>query len=93
MGGRDYAAREFTLTVDSRLDCDVSLARDASMIHGQVSSSDKPAPGVLVMMTPTAEELRKVPASLSHPVPDPALCGDMNADPIIQCKKLGWHKM
>jgi hypothetical protein len=60
-GGRDYAAREFTLTADSRLDCDVTLARDTSTVHGQVTSGDKPASGVLVMMTPTAEELRKVP--------------------------------
>jgi hypothetical protein len=60
-GGRDYAAREFTLTADSKLDCDVTLARDTSTIHGQVTSGDKPAPGVLVMMTPTVEELRKLP--------------------------------
>jgi len=60
-GGRDYAAREFALTVDSRLDCDITLARDTGMVHGQVTSSDKPVPGVLVVMIPAAAELRKVP--------------------------------
>jgi hypothetical protein len=60
-GGRDYAARELTLTVDSKLDCDVALARDTSMVHGQVTSADNIVPGVLVVMIPTSKELRRVP--------------------------------
>jgi hypothetical protein len=60
-GGRDYAAREFTLTEDSRLDCDITLARDTSQVQGRVTSGDNAATGVIVVMTPASAELRKVP--------------------------------
>ena len=60
-GGRDYAAREFTLTEDSRLDCDITLARDTSTVQGRVTSGDNAAPGVLVVMIPASVELRKIP--------------------------------
>jgi len=60
-GGRDYAAREFTLTEDSRLDCDITLARDTSTVQGSVTSGDNAAPGAVVVMIPASEELRKIP--------------------------------
>ena len=59
--GSDYAAREFTLTAESRLDCDVMLAHDTSTVHGKVTSSDKPIAGAVVVMIPSSAELRKVP--------------------------------
>jgi Carboxypeptidase regulatory-like domain len=71
-GGRDYAAREFALTVDSRLDCDITLARDTGMVHGQVTSTDKPVPGVLVVIIPAAAEPRKVPRYTLTSVTDDA---------------------
>ncbi len=60
-GGHDYATQEFTLTEDSRLDCDITLARDTSQVQGRVTSGDNAAPGVLVVMMPTSAGLRKVP--------------------------------
>jgi Carboxypeptidase regulatory-like domain len=60
-GGHDYATQEFTLTEDSRLDCDITLARDTSMVQGRVTSGDNAAPGVLVVIIPVSAELRKVP--------------------------------
>jgi hypothetical protein len=60
-GGHDYAAQEFTLTVDSRLNCDITLARDTSLVQGRVISGDNAVPGVIVVMTPASAELRKVP--------------------------------
>lgn len=59
--GTDYAAREFTLTPESRLDCDVVLAHDTGTLHGMVTSSDQPVAGAVVVMIPAPEELRKVP--------------------------------
>ena len=60
-GGRDYATREFTLTAESRLDCDVTLARDTSTVHGKVTSSDNPVAAAVVVLIPASPELRKVP--------------------------------
>jgi hypothetical protein len=60
-GGHDYATRELTLTAESRLDCDVTLARDTSTVHGKVTSSDNPVAGAVVVMIPASPELRKVP--------------------------------
>lgn len=59
--GNDYAAREFSLTAESRLDCDVTLAHDTSTVHGRVTSSDNFVAGAVVVMTPASAELRKVP--------------------------------
>jgi hypothetical protein len=59
-GGHDYAAREFTLTAESRLDCDVTLAHDTSSLHGKVTSSGNPVAGAVVVMIPASPELRKV---------------------------------
>jgi len=59
--GHDYATREFTLTAESRLDCDVNLARDTSTVRGKVTSSDKPVAAAVVVMIPASPELRKVP--------------------------------
>jgi hypothetical protein len=59
--GHDYAAREFTLTAESRLDCDVSLAHDTSTLQGKVSSSGDPVASAVVVMIPASAELRKVP--------------------------------
>jgi hypothetical protein len=58
--GHDYATREFTLTAESRLDCDVTLARDTSTVHGKVTNSDNPVAGAVVVMIPASPELRKV---------------------------------
>lgn len=60
-GGHDYATREFTLTAESRLDCDVTLARDTSTVYGKVTSSDNPVTAAVVVMIPASPELRKVP--------------------------------
>ncbi len=60
-GGHDYATQEFTLTVDSRLNCDITLARDTSLVQGRVTSGDNAVPGVLVVMIPASADLRKVP--------------------------------
>lgn len=60
-GGHDYATREFTLTAESRLDCDVTLARDTSTVHGKVTSYDNPVAAAVVVMIPVSPELRKVP--------------------------------
>jgi Carboxypeptidase regulatory-like domain len=60
-GGHDYATQEFTLTVDSRLNCDITLARDTSLVQGRVISGDNAVPGVIVVVTPASAELRKVP--------------------------------
>jgi len=59
--GHDYATREFTLTAESRLDCDVNLARDTSTVRGEVTSSDKPVAAAVVVMIAASPELRKVP--------------------------------
>jgi hypothetical protein len=59
-GGRDYAAREFKLSVDSRLDCDVTLAADTGTISGRVTAHDDPAARVVVVAVPASSELRKV---------------------------------
>jgi len=59
--GNDYSAREFTLTAESRLDCDVMLAHDTGAVRGKVTSSDKPVAQAVVVMIPASEELRKVP--------------------------------
>ena len=58
--GNDYAAHEFTLTAESRLDCDVMLAHDTGAVRGKVMSSDKPVARAVVVMIPASEELRKV---------------------------------
>lgn len=60
-GGHDYATREFSLSAESRLDCDVTLARDTGTVHGKVTSSDKPVTAAVVVMIPASPELRKVP--------------------------------
>lgn len=59
--GNDYAAREFALSAESRLDCDVTLAHDTGTIRGKVTFSDKPVAGAVVVMIPASEELRKLP--------------------------------
>lgn len=59
--GNDYSAREFTLTAESKLDCDVMLAHDTGAVRGKVTSSDKPMARAVVVMIPASEELRKVP--------------------------------
>jgi uncharacterized protein (DUF2141 family) len=58
--GRDYAAREFKLSVDSRLDCAVTLGADMGAIQGKVTAHDDPAPRVVVVAFPASSELRKV---------------------------------
>jgi hypothetical protein len=59
--GSDYATREFSLTANSRLDCDVTLAHDTSTVHGKATSSDNVVAGAVVVMIPASAELRKVP--------------------------------
>ncbi len=58
--GRDYAGREFKLSVDSRLDCDVALAADTGTIQGKVTAHDDPAPRVMVVAVPASSELRRI---------------------------------
>ena len=59
--GRDYASREFTLTVGTGLDCDVTLASDTATIHGKVADGEDPARGLLVALVPESKELRRIP--------------------------------
>jgi carboxypeptidase family protein len=60
-GGRDYAGRVFTLTLGTTLDCDVTLAGDTGVVHGQVTSGENPVPGAVVVLLPESNELRRVP--------------------------------
>ena len=59
--GQDYAGREFKLSIDSRLDCDVTLAADTGTIQGKVMAHDDPAARVVVAAVPASSEQRKVP--------------------------------
>jgi hypothetical protein len=59
--GRDYAGREFSLAVGTTLDCDVTLANDTGVVHGEVTSGENPAPGAVVVLVPESSELRRVP--------------------------------
>jgi hypothetical protein len=59
--GKDYAAREFSLTAESRLDCDLTLDHDTGTVYGKVTSSDNFVAGAVVVMIPASAELRKVP--------------------------------
>lgn len=58
--GGDYAGREFKLSVDSRLDCEVAVAADTGTIQGTVTSHDDPASRVMVVAVPSSSELRKI---------------------------------
>ncbi len=60
-GGRDYASRELTLTVETTLDCDVTLASDTGTIQGKVSDGEGPARGRVVALIPESKELRRIP--------------------------------
>jgi len=58
---RDYASRELTLGVGTSLDCDVTLANDIGTLHGKVTDGDNPARGVVVVLVPESQELRRIP--------------------------------
>lgn len=60
-GGRDYGSRELTLTVDTVLGCDVTLANDTGTIQGKVTDGEKPARGRVVALIPESKELRRIP--------------------------------
>jgi uncharacterized protein (DUF2141 family) len=59
--GRDYAGRAFSLTVGTTLDCDVILANDTGVVHGEVTSGENPASGAVVVLIPESGDLRRVP--------------------------------
>ena len=58
---RDYASREFTLAVGTSLDCNITLASDTGRIHGKVTDGDNPARGLVVVLVPESQELRRIP--------------------------------
>lgn len=58
---RDYASSEFTLTVGTALDCDVTLASDTGTIHGKVTDGENPARGLVVVLVPESSQLRRIP--------------------------------
>jgi hypothetical protein len=60
-GGVDYAGREFPLALGTTLDCDVALANDVGIVHGQVTSEENPAPGAVVVLIPESGDLRRIP--------------------------------
>ncbi len=59
--GRDYASSVFTLALDTRLDCAVTMANDTGVVHGKVVNGDNPAPGVVVALIPEVKDLRRIP--------------------------------
>ena len=59
--GRDYAGQEFSLAVGATLDCDVVLANDTGIVHGEVASGENPASSAVVVLVPESSQLRKVP--------------------------------
>lgn len=59
--GRDYAASVFTLTLDTSLDCTVTVANDIGVIYGKVMNGDNPATKVVVLVIPESRDLRRLP--------------------------------
>jgi len=59
--GRDYATRPLEITVDSSLDCDVTVADDTGVVVGEVTERDKPLAGLIVVLIPESRELRRIP--------------------------------
>lgn len=58
--GRDYATRPLAITVDSSLDCDVTVAADTGVVGGEVTDGDKPQAGLIVVLIPESRELRRI---------------------------------
>jgi protocatechuate 3,4-dioxygenase beta subunit len=56
--GRDYSSSTFTLTLDTRLECIVTLANDTSAIRGKMADGDKPVTKMVAVLIPESRELR-----------------------------------
>ena len=59
--GQDYATRRLEITVDSSLDCDVTVAADTGVVGGEVTDGDKPLAGLVVVLIPESRDLRRIP--------------------------------
>jgi uncharacterized protein (DUF2141 family) len=59
--GQDYATRPLEITVDSSLDCDVTVAADTGVVGGEVTDGDKPQAELVVVLIPESRELRRIP--------------------------------
>ena len=59
--GRNYATRPLEITIDSSLDCDVTVADDTGVVGGEVTDGDKTLAGLVVVLIPESRELRRIP--------------------------------
>jgi hypothetical protein len=59
--GQDYSSSTFTLTLDTTLDCAITLANDTSALRGKIADGDKPATKTVAVLIPESRELRQNP--------------------------------
>ena len=59
--GRDYATRPLEITLDTSLDCDLTVADDTGTVSGEVTSGAKPPAELEVVLIPESRELRRMP--------------------------------
>jgi hypothetical protein len=70
--GRDFATRPLEITVDSSIDCDVTVADDTGVVGGEVTEGDKPLAGLIVVLIPESRELRRIPRYTLEAITDTA---------------------
>ncbi|HEV8385359.1 MAG TPA: carboxypeptidase-like regulatory domain-containing protein [Candidatus Acidoferrales bacterium] len=59
--GRDFTSQPLELTLDSALDCRLTIGDDTGSVRGSISDSDTPAAGVAVVLIPQSRALRRLP--------------------------------
>jgi len=59
--GKDYASQPLVLEVGTTLDCDIAIANDTGVVGGRVMEGEKPAAGLVVVLTPESRDLRRIP--------------------------------
>lgn len=59
--GKDYASSGVVLTLDTTLDCDVTVANDTSVVHGKIADGEAPASKAVAVLIPESKDLRPNP--------------------------------
>ncbi len=59
--GQDFATQPFELSLDVMLDCKIILADDVGSLSGQITESDEPSAGLVVVLIPQSRALRRMP--------------------------------